>query len=275
MRHLRDVIFLREKLESVYLEYNKREYIDPDPLLFLYDYTDRKDIEITGFLAACLAYGRVDQIMKTVKFVLDTLNPSPFKYLMERTKKDISHDFKSFKYRFAKDVHMTDLLWGIREVLNCFSSIENCFCTGLSHDDKTLVPGLSFLYDQITGGYGSGPGHLLADPKKNSACKRSHLFLRWMIRSDNVDTGIWTKPSPSQLIVPLDTHMYKIGVMLGFTERKALDIKTSLEITRGFRRILREDPVKYDFCLTRFGIRKSLNMEDLAIFFCDKDYHVL
>ncbi len=268
-------MLLKEKLESVYLDYNKKEYVDPDPLLFLYDYTDNRDIEIAGFIAACLAYGRVDQIMKTVAFVLDKLKPSPFKYLMERTTKGISHDFKGFKYRFARDVHMTNLLCGIKDVVNCFASIENCFCTGLSPDEETLVPGLSFLYDQIKRNYNPGPGHLLADPKKNSACKRSHLFLRWMIRSDDVDTGIWTKPSPSQLIVPLDTHMYKIGVMLGFTERKALDIKTSLEITQGFRKILRKDPVKYDFCLTRFGIRKGLNMEDLANFFCDSDYHVL
>ncbi len=271
MKPLRDVTFLREKLESVYLDYNKREYIDPDPLLFLYDYSDRQDIEIAGFIAACLAYGRVDQIMKTVRLVLDKLNPSPFEYLVQRTEKDIARDFKGFQYRFAKDVHITSLLSGIKGILNRFSSIENCFCAGMSSNDETLVPGLDFLYDQINKKHGPGPGHLLADPKKNSACKRSHLFLRWMVRNDNVDLGIWKQLDSSRLIVPLDTHMYKTGVMLGFTNRKSRDIKTALEITKGFREILREDPVKYDFCLTRFGIRKGLDMKDLADFFNDED----
>ncbi len=273
MVFFKDVNFLREKLESVYLQYNKREYIDPDPLLFLYDYTERQDIEIAGFIAACLAYGRVDQIMKTIRLVLDKLNPSPFEYLIQRTEQDIAYDFKGFKYRFARDVHITNLLSGIKDILNCFSSIEDCFYSGWSSDDETFVSGLSFLYDQIKKNHGSGPGHLLADPKKNSACKRSHLFLRWMIRNDNVDPGIWKKLDSSRLIVPLDTHMYRIGIMLGFTERKSRDIKTALEITKGFREILREDPVKYDFCLTRFGIRQGLEMTELANFFMMRTDH--
>ena len=262
---------VKYKLESVYKEYNKREYIDPDPLLFLYDYTEKQDIEIVGFIAASLAYGRVDQIMKTIRLVLGKLKPSPFKYLVQRTEKDIIRDFKGFKYRFARDSHISNLLLGIKDILNRYSSIENCFCSGWSSDDETLVPGLGFLYDQIRINHDPGPGHLLADPKKNSACKRSHLFLRWMVRSDDVDPGIWKRPDPSRLIVPLDTHMYKIGVMLGFTKRKSRDIKTAIEITKGFRGILREDPVKYDFCLTRFGIRKGLNMVDLANFFYCED----
>ncbi|MCK5310483.1 MAG: TIGR02757 family protein, partial [Desulfobacteraceae bacterium] len=207
------------------------------------------------------AYGRVEMIMKIVEKILEKLKPSPFDYLLNHTKQDIIDAFKGFKYRFANETHLTSLLWGIKEILERFSSLENCFYSGWSSDDKTVMPGLTFLSEQITGN--KEIGHLLADPKKNSACKRSHLFLRWMVRKDLVDPGGWDKVNLSQLIIPLDTHMYKIGVMLKFTRRKSQDIKTAIEITNGFKNILPSDPVKYDFCLTRFGIRKDLSMDHL------------
>ena len=256
------MISLKDRLECIYSQYNKREYINPDPLLFLYDYPEKKNREVAGFIAACLAYGRVELIMETVETVLGKLDPTPFDYLMGQTKKDMTNDFKGFRYRFAKDVHLVNLLWGIREVLKRFSSLENCFYTGMTPEDETIIPGLVFLFEQMN--KNKDMGHLLADPQKKSACKRSLLFLRWMVRKDQVDPGGWVKICPSQLIVPLDTHMHKIGMMLGFTKRKSPDMKTALEITQGFRQVLREDPVKYDFCLTRFGIRRELSMDHLS-----------
>jgi len=260
------MVCLKDKLERIYFRYNKREYVNPDPLLFLYAYPDKKNREITGLIAACLAYGRVELIMGTVAHILGKLDPSPFDYLISRTKKDMTADFKGFGYRFAKDVHLVNLLWGIRQVLNRFSSLENCFYEGMAPEDETIIPGLVFLFEQLN--RNKQIGHLLADPQKKSACKRSLLFLRWMVRKDQVDPGGWENISPSRLIVPLDTHMHKIGMMLGFTRRKNSDMKTALEITRGFKKVLRQDPVKYDFCLTRFGIRRGLSMEHLRQEIC-------
>ena len=131
----------------------------------------------------------------------------------------------------------------------------------MKKDDETVLSGLRFLSDQIRNR--EQIGHLLADPKKKSACKRSHLFLRWMVRNDLVDPGGWDHVSPSKLIIPVDRHMHTSGVILGFTSRKSADLKTALEITNGFRKIAPQDPVKYDFCLTRFGIRRDLDMESL------------
>jgi len=257
---------LRAKLECIYKTYNKKQYVDPDPLLFLYDYPDQQNREVAGFIAACFAYGRVDQIMKTVAHILGKLTPTPFVYLMGRGKKEMAGDFNGFRYRFATKDHLVHLLWGIRAVLIRFSSLENCFYEGMSPADETVLEGLAFLSGQIR--KEKEIGHLLADPLKKSACKRSHLFLRWMVRKDEVDPGGWEKISPSRLIVPLDTHMYKTGIMLGFTQRKSMDLKTALEITQGFRKIIKQDPVKYDFSLTRFGIRKGLSMDHLKEVVC-------
>jgi uncharacterized protein (TIGR02757 family) len=153
------------------------------------------------------------------------------------------------------------LLQGIKQVVTRFGSLENCFYSGMSDSDETVLPGLVYLSSRLDPD--NRTGHLLADPRKNSACKRSHLFLRWMVRKDRVDPGGWGKVHPSSLIVPLDLHMHRAGTLLGFTSRKSADGKTALEITQGFRNIVPFDPVKYDFCLTRYGIRNELSMEDL------------
>jgi len=255
---------LREKLDAIYERYNLKKYVDPDPLLFLYEYSDLRDREIAGIVAACLAYGRVEMIMKIVGQVLEKMGQSPFEYLSDTRDEKIDAGFRGFKYRFATDIHLSNLLKGIRQVIIEFGSLENCFSAGGGGNDETVLTGLCQLYQGLN--QVGQTGHLLADPNKTSACKRSHLFLRWMVRKDAVDPGGWTRVSPEQLIIPLDTHMYKIGTTLGFTRRKSPDKICALEITAGFRGILQSDPVKYDFSLTRFGIRRNLDMDELKGF---------
>ncbi len=259
------MLTIQEKLEAVYQHYNRCKYVDPDPLLFLYDYPEVRDREIAGIVAACLAYGRVEMIMKTVGRVLEKMGPSPFRFLNSTRDGEVDTLFSGFKYRFATDVHLSNLLKGIKGVIMEFGSLENCFSAGAGRSDKTVLTGLGQLYQGLN--QRGHTGHLLADPSKTSACKRSHLFLRWMVRKDAVDPGGWDSVSPCQLIIPLDTHMYKIGTMLGFTRRKSPDKRCALEITAGFRALLSADPVKYDFSLTRFGIRRNLDMDELKAFF--------
>jgi len=92
-------------------------------------------------------------------------------------------------------------------------------------------------------------------PEHKSSFKRVNLFLRWMARKDAVDPGVWTGVSPSKLIIPLDTHMRQVSMSMGITRRKDTSMKTAVEITAYFSRIEPKDPVKYDFALTRAGIR--------------------
>lgn len=251
---------MRNRLESIYVQYNQKKFVDPDPLFFLYDYPDIKDREVVGLIAACLAYGQVLQIMKAVRTVLFPMGKSPYEFVTKTPRDQLFKIFKGFKYRFATENHLVDLLTGIKRVLEKFGSLQACFEKGWSQTDKTVMPGLIELCCHLDPE--KKIGHLLSDPEKKSACKRSHLFLRWMVRLDAVDPGGWNKINPAQLIIPLDRHMHTVGQILGFTSRKSADLKTALEITDGFRQIIPEDPVKYDFCLTRYGIRNELNMSD-------------
>ena len=80
-----------------------------------------------------------------------------------------------------------------------------------------------------------------------------------MVRRDSVDPGGWENIAPSKLIVPLDVHMHRISLALGLTGRKQADLRTACDITGSFRKIMPSDPVRYDFCLTRVGIRNDID----------------
>jgi uncharacterized protein (TIGR02757 family) len=135
--------------------------------------------------------------------------------------------------------------------------------SGLRSGDPTVVPALSAFVGNV---FPEGCDFLIPTPDRGSACKRLNLFLRWMVRRDDVDPGGWDGVPPSKLVVPLDIHMHRIALTLGLTERKQADLRTAIEITEAFRKLSPSDPVRYDFVLTRFGIRKDL---DQAALFCN------
>ena len=255
------------KFDGIYNQYNRRSFVHPDPLEFLYSYKDIRDREIAGLIASALAYGKVAQILKSVSFVLDRMGQSPYLFLQNFDKKFFLQRFEQFKYRFADGKNLAALLLGAKTVIDRFGSLNKCFVSGLSPDHENIFFAMTFFVGELTSS-GNNPGYLVAAPEKGSACKRMNLFLRWMVRKDRVDPGGWKGIDKSKLIVPIDTHMLKIGSMFGFTSRKGADIKTALEITKGFKMFSPKDPVKYDFSLTRFGIRNDMDIKSLFLLSC-------
>jgi uncharacterized protein (TIGR02757 family) len=253
---------IKSKLENLYLRYNRDQYIHPDPVEFLHQYDDIKDREIAGLIASSLAYGRVKQILKSVSSVLNRMTPSPYLFLKDSTHPSMCKTFKNFTHRFARGDHIAGLLQGAKNVLDQYGSLNDCFLRAIYDDDRTIISALNFFSIALTA-ENCTPGHLIALPQRGSACKRMNLFLRWMVRKDDVDPGGWQGIALSKLIIPLDTHMHKIGLRLGFTKSRQANMKTALEITSGFRQIAPDDPVKYDFVLTRFGIRSDMNIDTL------------
>jgi uncharacterized protein (TIGR02757 family) len=136
-------------------------------------------------------------------------------------------------------------------------SILNTFLSGYSESDENILPCLSIFVKRLTHESGGAKNSLIPIPDRGSACKRLNLFLRWMVRRDRVDPGGWDMIAPSKLIIPLDTHMYNIGSGMKMTIRRQADMVTAIQITDAFKRIVPNDPVKYDFALTRLGIRKE------------------
>lgn len=253
----------KEKLEALYSAYNRRCYVHPDPLEFLYGFPDPLDVEIVGILASSLAYGNVKQILRSVSLVLTKMGACPSAFLLNSPFNGIAGTFSDFKHRFTTGEDLARLLWGLRLVIKRHGSLQKCFMSRLRHDDRTVIPALSAFVAELFPG---GCDFLIPTPGKGSACKRLNLFLRWMVRRDDVDPGGWDGVSPSKLLVPLDTHMHRIALRLGLTERRPADLQTAVEITEAFRKLSPQDPVRYDFVLTRFGIRKDL---DQTVLFCN------
>lgn len=249
---------LHGALEALYRRNNRRNLISPDPLEVVYAYGSRADREAAGLIAACLAYGRVAQILVNVRVVLAGLGPHPAAALRDATRADLTESYGTFRHRWTDGAELVDFLTAMGRVLRDYGSLERCFVAHCGGESETVLKGLTGFVREL--GSGGSANSLLPRPEKGSACKRLHLYLRWMVRSDAVDPGCWRGVSPSWLIVPLDTHMHRIARSLGLTRRKQANLATALEVTEAFRRMNPTDPLKYDFALTRLGIRADMDV---------------
>ncbi len=253
---------LRAGLERLYEAYNRPCFVEPDPLQFLRQYADPLDREVAGIIASSLAFGQVAQIIAGVQSVLDRM-AAPRAFLLRATRPSLARAFTDFRHRYVTGRELADMLWGVRSVLARHGSLGRCFTACLASSDDTVLPALTQFVDCLREDSTMPRNYLLPSPRRGSACKRLNLFLRWMVRRDEVDLGGWDGVCPALLIVPIDTHMHRFAKALGLTTRKQADMRTALEVTAGFRRFAPHDPVRFDFALTRLGIRKDANSEAL------------
>jgi uncharacterized protein (TIGR02757 family) len=255
MRWCNSSAFCRETLDELYAIYNRPEFIHPDPLEFVHQYPDALDREVVGMVASALAYGRVHQILRSVSEVLRRMGGSPSHFVLEHSPETIQRRFEDFRHRFTRGDQLAALLCGIKGLIQRHGSLQASFAEKCKLSDETVLPGLTAFVQELSEEARDGLMMLLPSPAKGSACKRLNLFLRWMVRFDDVDPGGWSGVGARKLIVPLDTHMHRIGLEVGLTRRKQADMRAALEVTRAFQTISPEDPVRYDFVLTRLGIR--------------------
>ena len=243
-------------MESLYGRYNHRNLIKPDPLGFVYRYSSRADMEVAGLVASMLAYGRVEQIQKSLNRLFDVMGSSPFDFVInfnDRSRRALA----SFKHRFTSGDCLSDLFELLRPILEEYETIENYFLAGYSENDKNIIPALSKFCDSLlknSADNQNGLSYLLPRPENGSACKRLNLFLRWMVRDDDVDTGLWKSVDKAKLVVPIDVHMGRLCRLLGLYSQKTVSLSAAIKITDSFTEIMPDDPVKYDFALSRIGI---------------------
>jgi len=187
---------VKNALEKLYERYNRRELISPDPLQFVYRYSAPADIEITAFLASALAYGRVQQIEKSMNNLLGRMGDSPSDFVINFDK-DKRRTLKDFKHRFTTGDDISDLLTLLKTAINRCGSIEQYFALGYNPGDRNIILALSKFCNSLLDIHAAGRRgqptrglkYLLVSPAGGSACKRLNLFLRWMVRDDDVDTG--------------------------------------------------------------------------------------
>jgi len=259
-------IKLLTALNKIYGQYNRKTLISPDPLEVLSNYKAIGDREIAGLIASSLAYGRVEQILKAVNYVLDILGKHPKQFILKNPNAKLKILFSNFKYRFTTSNEIYNLIIGIKKTIIKHGSLNKAFLANFDKTDATVIKAQSAFIAKLIKAGGNMPS-LIPAPNKKSAFKRLNLYMRWLVRKDAVDPGGWTGIDKSKLIIPLDTHMHKIALNLCLTKSKTANLKSALEITQNFARLCRQDPVKFDFALTRFGIRGELNYAKLALNF--------
>lgn len=268
---------LKNILDGLYQKYNHKKFIPPDPLQFVYHYKRPADMEIAGFLAACFAYGAVEQIEKFLITLLGKMGERPAEFIKKFSIKN-RQLIKPLKYRFNKSGDIINLFTILEKALKRYGSLEKLFLKGYSDSDENILPAaekfiqnLLKIHNKKTS---NGLKFLLSDPAKGGTCKRLFLFLRWMVRDDEVDTGLWKKIKKTKLIVPVDVHIGRLSKVLGLHHRRTINLKTAMEITEGFKKICPQDPVKYDFALCRAGMQSSRRNHRAKKAFFEKGFRV-
>jgi uncharacterized protein (TIGR02757 family) len=260
-------------LEELYEKLNRREYVSPDPLQFLYDYPDLRDREIVGVIASSIAFGNVKAIVSSARKAIFSIS-KPYEVVANSNAEELERVLKGFKHRVFSPSDFAVFLAGVGAAAKKHGSIEACFrCHYREYHNTLMETAVAVVHEveesaRLSSGTQSfnptssrGFKWLLSSTSPSGAMKKWNLFLRWMVRSDAVDPGGWNGFPKSKLVIPLDTHMLRIAQHLGLTNRAAANRACALEVTEAFRSISPDDPVKYDFALTRLGIRDDCDMD--------------
>lgn len=240
-------------LDHHFRRINTPEFIASDPVQFVHRYHRKQDIEIVGLLTATIAWGRRAMILSSCERMLRRMGESPYDFVISGAADTLIKDARAVHRTFGED----DFVFFLRGLANIYSqvdSLESVFAP--RNGENTMWNGIGrFREMMLTVEHNQKNERHISDPSKNSACKRLHLFLRWMVRNDGiVDLGVWKDISPSCLSIPLDVHVGNVSRSLGILDRKQNDRKAVEQIDAFIRNIDPNDPVKYDYALFGVGV---------------------
>ena len=255
---------LKQKLDYHYKAFDKSQ-LEPDPLQFPHKFKNEKDIELIAFISSIFAYGNIKQIINTLNKITFIMGEHPTKYLIEKNKAAIKGDFKGIIHRFFTNEDIVNLILLLKNVYSKSNSLRNIFLSNYNtkvYNIKFALESFSkymlelyqnlFVEENVT----QGIKFMFPLPSKGSVCKRMNLFLRWMVRKDELDFGLWDEIDKSKLIIPVDTHIARICRKLKLTKKKNINWNMAEEITENLKKYDPDDPVKYDFAICHIGMRK-------------------
>jgi uncharacterized protein (TIGR02757 family) len=257
---------LAARLDTLYHDYNRRDSAS-DPVHLVRPFADPADREVAGFCAGALAFGRVASVLNSIGILLRIMGPRPAAFV-RRFDPDARHpELRAMVHRWTRGADLVALLWILRQMLDRSGSIEGFFVEGYSDDHEDIGPALDSFARRamaldIRRAYGRVPrrpgvAYFFTRPSAGSGCKRLNLFLRWMVRSDEIDLGVWNRVPASKLIVPLDTHVIRLGRCLALTRYTSPGWKMAADVTRSLRALDPDDPVRFDFSLCHVGMMNA------------------
>ncbi len=248
---------LYELLEAAVARHNRPEFISADPISIPKQFSRLQDIEIMGFWTAMLAWGQRPVILQKARELVQLMDNAPHDFIKNHEEKD-RQKFLNFKHRTFNTDDTLYFLDFLQTYYRQHISLENAFARHLSAADPTVENALIGFQDDFFS-LPHAPARTrkhVATPARKSSCKRLNMFLRWMVRRDEmgVDLGVWRLLKPAQLLMPLDVHVERQARMLGLLQRPQTDWQAVLELTARLRQFDPHDPVRYDFALFGMGI---------------------
>jgi uncharacterized protein (TIGR02757 family) len=257
---------LKARLDDLYSSFNL-EHVVADPIWIVRRFRHPADREIVAFCASALAFGRVQSVLNSIEALVAAMGAHPAEFVRRFTPDEHGAALFRLGHRWTRGVDLVGLLWLLRQMVEQGGSIEGFFARGLDEAAPTVEAALeSFsrraLALDLTAVYGRRPAkpgvaYFFSRPSSGGACKRLNLFLRWMVRIDRVDLGLWSRVTPAQLVIPLDTHVIRVGRCLRLTRRASPGWRMAADITASLRGLDARDPVKYDFSLCHLGMMNA------------------
>lgn len=227
-------------------QYNTKAFIKDDPVQFPHRFTDKRDIEVSAFLTAWITYGRRDVIVKKAEELHRMLGEHPFEFIKGGMFDELQKRGQQTFYRFYTYADLLALCQRLHQIYAGHETLEDAL---RAVPAEAPVRKLQQLFASVKG---------IPVLNGTSACKRLAMFLRWMVRRDGiVDFGIWPSMSPSDLVIPLDTHVFQISRKLELTGRSTATWNTAVEITEQLKHIFPDDPCLGDFALFGYDMAHS------------------
>jgi len=249
---------IREHLDALLESHDAARTRGRDPVEFVHRYASVEDREIVGLLAASLAFGNAVAARHSIARALDMLGATPAETARESSARQLERKLGGFVHRIYRAPHVATMLSRAGRLQRKHGTLGAAFASYHAKSNGDFRESLARLADGLRG---ANPDrsmrHLVSDPRAGSACKRLVLYTRWMVRpADGVDLGLWPVP-PSDLVIPVDTHIHRISRNLRLTTRLTASWATAEEITANLRKLDPVDPVKYDFALCHLGVSRE------------------
>ena len=245
---------LKEFLDQKVRQYNTFDFIDSDPVQIPHLFTQKEDIEISGFLSATIAWGNRTTIIKNSKKMIDLMGNAPYDFVMSHSDVQLEQ-LNNFVHRTFNGVDFVQFIRSLQHIYTNHGGMEAAFAKHQEQDSmQRSISEFKKIFFEIP--HVQRTQKHLSDPLNNSAAKRINMYLRWMVRNDTkgVDLGIWNSISPAALSCPLDVHSGNVARKLGLLSRKQNDGKALAELDAKLRILDPHDPVKYDFALFGLGV---------------------
>ncbi len=254
-------IKLKETLDGLYNKY-KYKFSSKDPVWILHRFQDKKDIEIIGLITSCYAYGQVDEINKFMNKFLKSISFNVHEFTVNFSQQKDKKYLKNLFYRFNSAEDLVTLISNIKNIIKNHGSLLNLFAKNYDNSHDNILPALTAFSGSFNRLKENNTSYkfLIPSPAKKSTCKRLNLYLRWMVRHDEIDLGLWkNKIDKSKLLMPVDTHIYRISRRLRIVKRASCDMKFAIGLTQALKQFDEYDPVKYDFAMCHIGIDGGLH----------------